>query len=267
MDFVVSRKGKILDPSEYKWDPETKTFNCNYFGCVIDLGNFEGVIINCGSGCKINCRDNCTINCLDGCVISCGSYCNINCRDNCVLRVENCCIINSRSDCNITTISSCFIDCKDNCMIHCGSRNTINCMNKCIICCHVDCSIMCGSYCNIHPQCRTIIFPDDCCNIHYNHNAINILEHLIPNNYQQISLDGDLKILHEIKYNKIFLKNDMFIFELNENHDFIFYVQDSNNEQLFQAILEDNHTKILMLENEKNNLFIKHYLKTFTQET
>jgi len=266
MDFVVSRKGKILDSTEYSWDSETRTFSCNYFGCTLDFGNLENITINCGSGCKINCRDDCIINCIDSCVISCGSNCRINCRDFCILRAETCCIINGGTDCHIIIISNCFIKCGDNCYIKGGSNNTINCSNDCIVKCHVDCSIICGSNCNIQPQCRTIIFPGDCCKIRYNYDTINIFENLTPNQYQQISIDGDLKILKEIKYDKIFYIHELFCFKLTKYQIFKFNVKDSNNEELFKAISEDNHTKILMLENDQNHEFIKHYLKTFTKE-
>ena len=86
---------------------------------------------------------------------------------------------------------------------------------------------------------------------------------MIENEFQQILKTGELIKLKEIEYKEIQFKENVFTYLLKENQKFNFYIDDKFNEQLFESILEDNHSKLLMLQNENNTNFIKHFIKTF----
>ena len=239
MNIVVSNNGKIVSTELYDWNENTKTFSTNLSELVLDFGEINGVTIKCGIDCTINCGWNCTINSSYSCTINSGSFCTINSGDYCT------------------------INCGYYCTIKCGYYCTINSGDSCTINSGSDCTINSDSYCTIRTYWDTIIFPKKNCSIHYCYEEINTVDKLIPEEFQQILKTGELIKLTEIKYTEILYKENVFTYVLKENQKINFYIDDKFNEELISAILSDNHSKILMLENENNNQFIKHFIKTF----
>ena len=185
----------------------------------------------------------------DGLVLDFGSL------ENVTIKVRNSCTINSDSYCTINSGYSCTINSGYSCTINSGFICTINSGSVC--------TIKCGDYCTIRTYWNTIIFPQKNCGIHYCYEDFNTVEKLIENEFQQILENGELIKLTEIEYKEILYKENVFTYVLNENQKFNFYINDKFNEELISAINSDNHSKILMLENENNNQFVKHFIKTF----
>lgn len=167
-------------------------------------------------------------------------------------------------DSNIICGSDCSIMTDFNCVVRCGHFCDINSFINSTIICGGGCNIICDDNCIIRLCHSTMILPGNDCFAYYDDgDDLKRTYNLTPNEFQIIHQNGEIEQVKEIEYLTLSYQENVFSCSLKHNMKIRFYIDDISNEELMNAILEDNHSKILMLQNENNNKFIKHYLKTF----
>jgi hypothetical protein len=104
---VTRRNGKVLDPSLYIWDENTKTFSTKEDRLVLDFAGIIGVTFNAGHSCIFLTGSDCTFDTSSFCTFNTGSYCTFNTGSYCTFKTSSECTFKTGSDCTFKTSSSC----------------------------------------------------------------------------------------------------------------------------------------------------------------
>jgi hypothetical protein len=104
---VTRRNGKVLDPSLYTWDENTKTFFTKEDGLVLDFTDFIGVTFNTGYNCTFNTGPSCTFYTGSYCTFNTGFYCSFYTGPYCTFKTGTDCTFKTGSLCTFSTGSSC----------------------------------------------------------------------------------------------------------------------------------------------------------------
>lgn len=111
--LLVTRDGKILDPSLYTFENNIFTSDESYLtiSCYVD-----GVTFNTRSHCTFNAQSHCIFNTRSYCVFNTQSYCIFNTWNHCTFSTLSYCNFNTGSYCNFKTDASCNFNTKSNCV-------------------------------------------------------------------------------------------------------------------------------------------------------
>jgi uncharacterized cupin superfamily protein len=133
-NFSVTKDGKVLDPSFYNWDENTKTFSSDVDGLVLDFTGVDGVTFNTGHYCVFLTSSECTFNTISFCTFLTGADCTFN--------VGPSCIFNTGFSCTFKTGSSCTFKTGYSCTFKTGSSCTFKTGSSCIFEVGENCSLI-----------------------------------------------------------------------------------------------------------------------------
>jgi hypothetical protein len=129
--FSVTKDGKVLDPSLYTWDENTKTFSTKENGLVLDFTGVNRVTFNTRSYCTFNTGDSCTFNTGYSCTFNAGFDCTFKTGSECIFNTGSCCVFNTYSDCTFNTDSYCIFDTGYSCTFNTGSSCAFKTSSDC----------------------------------------------------------------------------------------------------------------------------------------
>jgi hypothetical protein len=129
--FSVTKDGKVLDPSLYTWDENTKTFSTDENRLVLDFTGIAGVIFNTGSCCTFNTSSNCTFKTSSDCTFLTSHYCTFKTGSSCTFNTDSYCTFNTDSYCVFITGYSCAFNTGSHCAFNTGSNCTFEVGDNC----------------------------------------------------------------------------------------------------------------------------------------
>lgn len=132
-NFLITRDGKIIDPSLYTWDKHSRTLTTKEAGLTLDFSGIDNIIFNTGSNCIFLADINCIFNTGNYCMFNTSSYCTFNTGHNCMFRTGSGCIFSTGSMCMFDTDSGCIFETNSDCIFRTGSSCTFKTEEKCVI--------------------------------------------------------------------------------------------------------------------------------------
>jgi uncharacterized cupin superfamily protein len=131
--MTIIRDGKVLDPSLYTWNENTKTFSTKEEGLVLDFTGVYRVTFNTGHSCTFLTGIACTFNTGSACTFKTDSYCTFNTGSDCTFRTGYNCTFNTGSSCTFKTGHSCTFNTGSSCSFKTGPSCTFEVGENCFV--------------------------------------------------------------------------------------------------------------------------------------
>jgi hypothetical protein len=145
--FSVTKNGKVLDPSLYIWDENTKTFSSKEKVLVLDFTDIYGVTFNTGRYCTFNTGTCCTFNTDHDCTFKTGTYCTFNTGSDCTFNTGSFCTFNTGYSCTFKTGHYCTFNTGSDCTFNTGSDCTFKAGIACTFNTGSDCTFITNYEC------------------------------------------------------------------------------------------------------------------------
>jgi hypothetical protein len=153
--FSVIKNGKVLDPSLYNWDENTKTFSTKEDGLVLDFTDFIGVTFKTGSECTFNTGSYCafytgsycTFDTGPNCTFDTGYKCTFKTWHDCAFKTGYYCTFNTGVACTFNTGFDCTFNTSSSCTFNTGQSCTFNTSHSCTFDTGSECTFKTGFNC------------------------------------------------------------------------------------------------------------------------
>ena len=107
--YTITKNEKIVNPSSYSWNEDTKTFTSKLNNLVLDFSNSKNCTFVTGFECTFTTGSNCTFKTGDNCTFVTGWSCTFKTGSGCNFTTTYRCIFKTGSDCTFNTGYDCVV--------------------------------------------------------------------------------------------------------------------------------------------------------------